>query len=559
MKFEIVGAKNYRTLEEFEIRFGQNYCALSGKNNSGKTAVVKLLRHFFEHRDDDYLYSEGEPISFSRDATQWSTQDNLEVWTQVLIDRIDDSEVFFVVETFAPNKDDLGGSIQVFLKETISKDESKTFSCLVDGVEISGQGGLEILKKLKSTSNLFVYNSTQPSRRLFYKRNSYTEVVEAHFSLEDKNRISEAEKALENRVKRAAKQHKDDLDKLLGRLSDKYHVELSTIDRGRSSRFPLEIKLNDKSVEVPLSDWGAGTQNRTRVLMAILEAVRIRETVSAENRSTPVFLVEEPESFLHPSAQAEFGQILNSLANELKIQIIATTHSPYMLNQADPSANILLERRIVRKNFKETFVKETTGEHWMLPFAENLGVIPSEFSSWEKIFKAKSGQVVLVEGAIDVEYFAHIAEKYPALYGIPGDVEVVSYDGVGALKNTSILKFMIGKFSRVFVTYDLDCEQEVKPALERIGLEAGKDFCAVGTKVAGCENIEGLLPVKIKQSVYAAKHDLVSALVSHETKARNDAKQKLKKELLDEIKKTPLTEKDLSEFKKLFATIRAAF
>ncbi len=69
-----------------------------------------------------------------------------------------------------------------------------------------------------------------------------------------------------------------------------------------------------------------------------------------ETKSTPVVVTEEPESFLHPSAQSEFGNVLNDLADELGIQIIATTHSPYMLGQNDPDANTILTRRFFRKN-----------------------------------------------------------------------------------------------------------------------------------------------------------------------------------------------------------------
>lgn len=541
MKFEIVGARNFRTLENFEVSLKQSYCAISGKNNAGKTALVRILRHFFDqNRDDVYFDPETNSISFSRDFTQWSKDDFLEVWVSVKLHRVDDSELFFVVQAFSELKDFEGDTFDVFIKERFEKSGASSLKCEVNGLEIEGQSGLEIIKKLRSSRNLFVYNSTQPSRRIYYRSNSLTEVLEAHFSQEDRTKIAEAERSLEGRVKKAAKQHKDELDKLLGKLADKYQVELSTLERGRSSRFPLEIKLNDQNVEVPLIDWGAGTQNRTRVLIAVLEAVRVRETVSAENRSTPVFLVEEPESFLHPSAQAEFGQVLNGLANELSIQIIATTHSPYMLNQSEPAANLLLERRSFRKALRETYLKETSGDKWMMPFAENLGVIPKDFDAWSAVFQANSGRVIFVEGDIDKQYFSHISETYPEIYCLSPDIEVIPYDGVGALKNTSILKFMVSKFSRVYVTYDLDCEAEVKPSLERIGLLQNKDFCSVGRSEAGCDNIEGLLPSKVKQAVYSSRHDLVSALGSSDSKAKNSAKNELKKELLNEFKKTKI-------------------
>ncbi len=123
---------------------------------------------------------------------------------------------------------------------------------------------------------------------------------------------------------------------MLGRLSEKYDVEVAPPEGFAIRRMPLGINLRDKHVEVPLDDWGSGTQNRTHILMAILQANRIKTTDSSDEKITPIVVVEEPESFLHPTAQAEFGRMLRELSNEFGIQIIATTHSPYMLNLEDP-------------------------------------------------------------------------------------------------------------------------------------------------------------------------------------------------------------------------------
>src|SRR3990167_975721 len=98
---------------------------------------------------------------------------------------------------------------------------------------------------------------------------------------------------------------------MLGRLSEKYDVEFSQPEGYETRHMPLGINLKDKHVEVPLNDWGSGTQNRTHILMAILQAHRIKTKESPEEKITPIVVIEEPESFLHPSAQAEFGRILS--------------------------------------------------------------------------------------------------------------------------------------------------------------------------------------------------------------------------------------------------------
>lgn len=558
MKIKAVRAKNFRTLEDFELRFEDLYCTISGQNNAGKTAVIRVIQDFFEANEGRYYYEETPGIDFARDHTQWSTSDDMIVSINVEIDRHDDSEVFFLIEKFTPS-DITGSSILVTLKKVFDKDGEETFHCEVGDVNLDAHSSSEVFKKFRSANNLVVHNSTRQNWRLYYNRGGYTEIVEAHFSAEDRKRISDAERTLNSRVKQAAKQQKEELGSLLGKLKEAYQVELTTLDRGSSFRAPLSIKLNDRSVDVPLLDWGSGTQNRTRVLISILEAVRIRASNSPENRSTPVVVVEEPESFLHPSAQAEFGKVLNQLASELKIQIVATTHSPYMLNQGNPSANILLERKFFRGKPKETAIVEVSGDKWMKPFAECLGLVSSEFEGLETIFATKRDHAILVEGDLDKRYFDFLKREYPSKWGIPDHVDVIPYGGRDTLQNTQMLKFIIQKFDKVFVTFDLDSNDVVPKWMQKIGLEEGRDFVAVGVNKPGCECIEGYVPDEVKKKVFAENFELVSALTSGDGKARNSAKSCLKRKMIEALEKSPPVESDMKALLGLMRRIGTKF
>jgi putative ATP-dependent endonuclease of OLD family len=557
MKIKEVTAKNFRTLEDFRTEFKNIFCTISGQNNAGKTGVVSIIRHFLDEGETRYRMFDNA-ISFQKDFTQWATEKVMEISITIEMSRSDDTEVFFVIEKFSstPITEDVA---QVRLTEKFDEDGSKTTLCCVNGKDLDTQSSSEVFKKIKTALNLVVHNSTNPEKQMYYFSGEMTEVLAAHFSKEDREKISKAKVALSNSIKTAAKAHKEELGELLGKLGENYNVELTTLDSGNSSRFPLNVSLNDKSVDVNLSGWGSGTQNRTRVLMSVLEAERIRKSQSAENRSTPVVIIEEPESFLHPSAQAEFGKVLNDLASDFKIQIIATTHSPYMLNQKDPEANILMKRKVTRSKLKETVQVASSGDDWMIPFAENLGVASDEFIPWEKIVTTQSNRVLLVEGSLDVQYFEAIKEKFPALYSLPDDVDVVSYDGVGALSNTHLLKFMISRLDRVFITFDLDAKDSVSKKLTSIGLAEDADFCAIGVEGAGKDCIEGLLPMSFMSNIYAKNVEAVTALGSADKEAIRAAKRKIKQACIDGFHAEQLTEKDLFEFKKLIAKISKAF
>lgn len=312
-------------------------------------------------------------------------------------------------------------------------------------------------------------------------------------------------------------------------------------------------------MELKLSDWGSGTQNRVHILLSILQASRLKSSQNAENTTTPVVIIEEPESFLHPTAQAEFGRVLQLLAEDEAIQIICTTHSPYMLNQVHPEANILLDRKVSYGKPRETIRVDTTGDNWMKPFADQLGVIPPEFEVLRKIITSKGRRVILVEGVIDQEYFEYFRERHPDIFQLPEDVEINEYGGKDTLKNTPLLKFALDRFERFAITFDLDAINVVERSLISLGYEKEKNYFPIGVNKSRAQCIEGLLPVSIKQSVYAANTELVDAAQGGDTAERKSAKNKLKRKMLEELKSSNVEGSELGNFKKMFGQIAKAF
>lgn len=379
-------------------------------------------------------------------------------------------------------------------------------------------------------------------------------------SKDEKEELKKEQEKIRNKVKKFAQEHRGELSGLLGKLEDKYEVELTVFDSLFRNSVPLGINLKDKGLEIPLGDWGAGTQNRTHIMMSILSASRIKQQKNDENRITPIIIIEEPESFLHPSAQAEFGRVIRGLARELEIQIIITTHSPYMLCQEKPESNILLDRRVFRGRLKETVVVDVTSDKWMEPFSEILGLNDDSIEPWRDVVSASKDNAILVEGAIDKEYLEYISSLNIKGFTIPKNVEVIAYGGKDAMKNSIMLKFVIEKFNRIFITYDLDVKHELKKTMDTLNLKEGDDHMAVGLNEDGKDCIEGLLPKIVLSTVYSKNTDLVMKLTSTDTNKRKSAKNELKNKLLIEFKeKKEHSATDLKEFRSLFTGINKAF
>ena len=535
MRIREISAHNYRTLQDIVIRFAPHYCTLSGKNNAGKSSVIRLLSYLMEPRRRPW-HTEEYSMAYREDFTQWSTKKEKIIiqWNIVLLSS-DDPALIAFIETFAETEL-TGAEVDVTISEEIDTNTTQT-SVSVDGVILDERPSREIVTKLRRSNCLFLHNSADQGNPFVYMSSGRRQTFYDFYLSEDEQKmLSDAAKAVQRKTRQLAKGHRDVLSNLLGKLNEKYDVEFTPLEGYGSREMPLGINLKDKKVEVPIDDWGSGTQNRTYILMSLLQAKRIKEIEGSDQKITPIVVVEEPESFLHPAAQAEFGKLLQDLAQELGIQIIASTHSPFMLNRVVPSANILLRRRLQRRQLQDTEIVDTAGENWMEPFSEHLGIVSPEFNYWRSLFASRDSRVLLVEGEIDKEYFLYVREILGTRSGLAEDVEMVPYGGKDALKNTTLVSFVLKKFDKIFITFDLDAAHEVKKSLELLGLVNKHDYLAIGMEQPGKNAIEGLLPQRIVSSVLSRETDLVMQLGSQNSSERRDAKRKLKKHLLDEFR-----------------------
>lgn len=554
MKLNTITVSNFRTLENISVNFCGHYTAISGQNNAGKTTLVKVIRSVFKDNTREYFYPRRDnAVRYDEDKTQWITgSPDIVFEYKCDVDRISDQGLFMFIEKF--NEEPLNSEvIELTLKLFFKKDG--TFDCVawVGHKELSTFASKEIHQKLTSSNLAFMHDSAAASSPIFTSRGRF--LHELTFSADELKQIAEEQKRMQNKIKNISKVHRTELSELLGHLEDKYEVEFSIPDGMFSGNLPFEINLKDKNVDVPLSDWGSGTKNRTQIMMSILQANRIKSK-NDENKITPFVIIEEPESFLHPSAQAEFGRVLRDLANELKIQTIVTTHSPYMLCQENVQSNILLGRKNSRGKLKETELIPIREDSWMEPFSEILGLDNSEFTSWKEVLTSKKQSVLLVEGEIDKKYYEHIASLNLPGFELPAGLDIVPYDGKDSLKNTILLKFIIDKFKKVFVTFDLDAKQELERVMTQIGLKETINYMAVGADKAGKQCIEGLIPERILAKVYGAHTDLVMQLTSVDNRDRKSAKSALKQKILFEFKADKQVKaEDLKLFAPIFKAI----
>jgi hypothetical protein len=166
--------------------------------------------------------------------------------------------------------------------------------------------------------------------------------------------------------------------------------------------------------------------------------------------------------------------------------------------------------------------------------------------------------VLLVEGQTDEEYFRFLQKHPLACDRLDQDIEIVPYGGKDTLKNTLLVQFVLRKFDRVFVTYDLDADTDVRAALLRLGLKESSDFIALGIGRSGKDCIEGLLPDCVLGAVNGKETDLVMKLGSKDGGERRKGKEALKRKYLQEFTSRNKYEKEeLKELGRVIKTINS--
>ena len=128
-----------------------------------------------------------------------------------------------------------------------------------------------------------------------------------------------------------------------GEKLDLYFNPLSSLEFYKS----LEIFVNEHDYNVNATDLGAGFQNA--IVLAILKAFEDRKKQGA------LFLIEEPEMYLHPQMQRSLYKTIRQIGESN--QVIYITHSPHFVTI--PEFNEIV---LVSKNGDGTHITKSTLE-----------------------------------------------------------------------------------------------------------------------------------------------------------------------------------------------------
>jgi predicted ATP-binding protein involved in virulence len=557
MKIKDIHLKNFRSFEDCEIEFEDYYTAICGKNNSGKSNIVRAILNVFERQ-----VGQRNRINYHQDFPIWkpkTTKENIEISVRIQLDKVGDIGLIKFLNVFLQESKEEVQEVEIIdtlllIKIIVNPNPKENqIEIIVNNKTVTGIFKVgEILRRINFAHVIVFHNSTQPTNPF---RRSQQHGQLDNLNIKTKESIENKVIQINKELSKAIQKHKSELQELIGRLQEKYEVGLtiSGFDMDYEN-IPYEISLGENNFELPLDDWGSGTKNRTLILSSIFNAKNLINQDDESIKITPIVIIEEPESFLHPSAQSEFGRILQDLSKELEIQVIATTHSPYLLSHHNPKSNILVKRNVIKNKTRESVIENVKGENWREPFELALGMVGPEFESLKEAFFSKENNIILLEGTIDIEYFNLLRDNKHGAKRLQFQGELYPYGGFGFLNNPVLLKFIKERFNKLIVTIDLDAIPNVKTNFDKAGYCKEVDYFLVGIDKPGYRCIEGLLPDFVKSKVNTENQELVFALQSEDKDERKLAKDRLKSLYLVEFKKDiKYDETYFGEFYKLVA------
>ncbi len=152
----------------------------------------------------------------------------------------------------------------------------------------------------------------------------------------------------------------------------------------------LELFVKEDGFQINATALGAGFQNV--LVLSIMQAYE------ALKKKGAIFLIEEPEIYLHPQTQRSLYQTLKEIGKEN--QVIYTTHSPHFVEASEPE-NIILVRKDKVTTVQRSKIVLGNGRKEKLKRTSN--------ASHNEMFFAK--KVLIVEGDTEEHAFPAWASK----------------------------------------------------------------------------------------------------------------------------------------------------
>ena len=429
MKIFDITIKKFRGISELQrLKVGE-INSFVGKNDSGKSNILKALNTFFnekfEHNDVFKGIQEGQKTEIilrfdpSHEVNSLALDSDGKIHLKKTFEF---NSAGKVIKTFTYICNDLNTS-DYSNSWGIKESEIHTY-CSSLGIDYSRSGrGVTNLSKIElindnTTALGRVEKEHEASDFLKNIKKQYDFVELPVYSLFDAEQdLNIGSTTFQNQFKPIATESLDNSANLKNQIETNLKTDLETefstittlmqknvpdLERintspvcnwGNLVKFDLSLKFRSDNFDIPISNKGTGFK---RLLMvAYFEYLAQKNT-----KQHQIFGIEEPETFLHPELQHDLLTSIIELSDNS--QFFITTHSPVFAGSTRDS-NIV----VVKKENEESNYLNFENEHEILDIViQELGIKPNY-----NLLNDNYRKAVFVEGSGDVKFWEIAFEK----------------------------------------------------------------------------------------------------------------------------------------------------
>ena len=476
MRIISVRIKNFRTITADQILNIRNGLTLIGPNNSGKTNALLALYYFFTGHDNKYNYDPERDLPFASENIQTSLTCFFEADPESdkeILDKLRKLRQMLKVPKTEVSENAF--SINVYFNKSLP-----VYQVYPGAKKAEGKS------PQYSTLQKSIVSSVLECFQCYYipSNKSIAQLYDEFVSPFVKKQVAEALKPYDLEIRKSISSLTDSMDKELAESG--LNKVNSYLEYPRNALEHLisgfELMVHDTS-KSSIFTKGMGLQSA--VLLSSFKWI-----TQQNPEKSVIWLIEEPETYMHPSLAYQSSKILDQLSRISSV--IKTTHSLSFMPQSVADVQGVTtgpKGSGTRLHTYETMQQATED------IRESLGV---KFSDYFGLTDLN----VFVEGETDIKYLATMASYYEDAYDIPmilasDTVQFREFGGVTELKGFLRANYELIRQEVAAVSlFDGDdagrkCAQELSGYFGKKGCFNGnQDYVIIPNKIA----IEGLFP-----------------------------------------------------------------
>ncbi len=450
MKLKYITIHNYRGIDKLDKLEVSNLNTFVGKNDTGKSIILRALECFFDTKKfslkdifrgkpesdatsielsflpdvevDDFALDSNKLITIKTEfqlingkikpITYYLCYDFLTEKYQNLWNK-KEQELNKIISDLGeePNKSGRGK------KNVLRIEQIKTILCTEDRKDTYHELG-NFLKNIGKAYNIKLpeYSLFDAEQDLSIEatnfQSQFKPIISSYFET-TKEKTAEIEKGLRNNLAIEFEEIKKYMSKNVSGL--KKIKPTTEFDWSKSlKKFDLNLEFEGENFDIPISHKGTGFK---RLLMVAY----FEYLASKKNVANQIFAIEEPETYLHPSAQED---LLNSIIRMSEnSQFFLTTHSPVFAGATNGENSIL-----VTKDDQGISHYQKGRDDIIEKIINELGIKP-DYNLLKNI-----KYLIFVEGRDDV-YFLNAYAKTVLNKDLERDRILCVIGGGGSLKN----------------------------------------------------------------------------------------------------------------------------